>query len=58
MLLDLIPFLEAVVKNNVQDVRTVIKSYDGQDIPTAYRCVHHEVAKALMDVNVSVLLPY
>ncbi|KAK9832921.1 hypothetical protein WJX74_001815 [Apatococcus lobatus] len=37
VLLDLIPFLEAVVKNNVQDVRSVIKSYEGQDIPTAYR---------------------
>lgn len=37
VLLDLIPFLEAVVKNNVSDVRSVIKSYEGQDIPTAYR---------------------
>ncbi len=36
-LLDLIPFLEAVMKNNVADVRSVIKSYEGQDIPTAYR---------------------
>lgn len=37
VLLDLIPFLEAVVKNNVTDVRSVIKSYEGKDIPTAYR---------------------
>ena len=28
-LLDLLPFLEAVVRTNVPDVRAVIKSYEG-----------------------------
>ncbi|KAI7839905.1 hypothetical protein COHA_006385 [Chlorella ohadii] len=37
MLLDLMPFLEAIVRTHVPDVRDVVKSYDGQDIPTAYR---------------------
>lgn len=47
VLLDLIPFLEAVVKNNVQDVRSVIKSYEGQDIATAYRQAFRDVAHLL-----------
>lgn len=37
MLLDLLPFLEAVVRTHVPDVRDVVTSYDGQDIPTAFR---------------------
>lgn len=36
-LLDLMPFLEAVVRTNVTDVRDVVKSYDGADIPTAFK---------------------
>lgn len=36
-LLDLLPFLEAVVRTHVPDVRAVVKSYEGQDIPTAYK---------------------
>lgn len=36
-LLDLLPFLEAIVRTNVPDVRSVVKSYDGQDIPRAFR---------------------
>lgn len=36
-LLDLLPFLEAIVRTNVPDVRDVVRSYDGQDIPTAFR---------------------
>ena len=36
-LLDLLPFLEAIVRTNVSDVRDVVKSYDGTDIPTAFR---------------------
>lgn len=36
-LLDLMPFLEAVVRTQVPDVRDVVKSYDGTDIPTAFR---------------------
>ncbi|KAK9823312.1 hypothetical protein WJX72_001853 [[Myrmecia] bisecta] len=36
-LLDLIPFLEAVYRTNVPDVRAVVRSYEGQDIPTAFR---------------------
>ena len=36
-LLDLLPFLEAIFKNNVVDVRDVVKSYEGEDIPTAFR---------------------
>lgn len=37
MLLDLLPFLEAVVRTHVPDVRDVVRSYDGQDIPAAFR---------------------
>jgi import inner membrane translocase subunit TIM50 len=36
-LLDLLPFLEAIVRTNVPDLRDVVKSYEGQDIPTAFR---------------------
>lgn len=36
-LLDLLPFLEAVVRTNVRDVRDVVKSYEGQHIPTAFK---------------------
>lgn len=36
-LLDLIPFLEAVCSARQMDVRDVINSYEGQDIPTAFR---------------------
>lgn len=36
-LLDLLPFLEAVVRTNVPDVRDVVRSYEGQNIPTAFR---------------------
>ena len=36
-LLDLLPFLEAVVKTSVPDVRDVVRSYEGQDVPTAFR---------------------
>lgn len=36
-LLDLLPFLEAVVRTGVPDVRSVIRSYEGQDIPTSFR---------------------
>lgn len=35
-LLDLIPFLEAVQQARVPDVRPVIQSYAGEDIPTAF----------------------
>ena len=37
-LLDLLPFLEAVVRTAVPDVRAVVRSYEGEDIPTAFRC--------------------
>jgi import inner membrane translocase subunit TIM50 len=37
MLLDLIPFLEAIVRTSVPDVRAVVKSYEGEDIPAAFR---------------------
>lgn len=36
-LVDLIPFLEMVVRAGVPDVRDVVRSYKGQDIPTAFR---------------------
>lgn len=36
-LLDLIPFLEAVCSARHVDVREVVRSYEGQDIPTAFR---------------------
>lgn len=36
-LLDLIPFLEAIYKTNVRDVREVVAAYQGQDIPSAFR---------------------
>jgi import inner membrane translocase subunit TIM50 len=37
VLLDLIPFLEAIFRTNVPDVRTVVKAYEGEDIPSAFR---------------------
>lgn len=37
-LLDLLPFLEAVVRTNVPDVRKVVASYDGEaDVTAAFR---------------------
>jgi import inner membrane translocase subunit TIM50 len=36
-LIDLLPFLEAIVRTSVTDVRDVVRSYDGQYIPTAFR---------------------
>lgn len=36
-LLDLLPFLEAVVSTQVPDVRKVVASYEGQDIATAFK---------------------
>lgn len=36
-LLDMLPFLEAIVRTNVPDVRSVVKSYEGQHIPTAFK---------------------
>ena len=36
-LLDLMPFLELVFRTNVPDVREVVRSYEGQDIPAAFR---------------------
>lgn len=44
-LLDLLPFLEAIWTTNVADVREVVRSYQGQDITSAFRCLvfccHH-----------------
>lgn len=36
-LLDLMPFLEAIYRANVPDVRNVVQSYEGQNIPVAFR---------------------
>lgn len=36
-LLDLMPFLEAIYRANVPDIRRVVQSYEGQDIPVAFR---------------------
>ncbi|CAL5218977.1 g732 [Coccomyxa viridis] len=36
-LLDLIPLLEQVFRTNVPDVRAVVRSFEGQDIPSAFR---------------------
>ena len=36
-LLDLLPFLEAIYSTHRGDVRTVLKTYEGQDIPSAFR---------------------
>jgi len=35
--LDLIPLLEQIFRTNVQDVRAVVRSFEGQDIPSAFR---------------------
>lgn len=38
VLLDMMPFLEAIVRSNVPDVRSVVKSYEGEeDIPKAFK---------------------
>ncbi|KAG7670085.1 hypothetical protein Ndes2526B_g06470 [Nannochloris sp. 'desiccata'] len=54
-LLDLLPFLEAIVRTNVPDLRDVVKSYEGQDIPTAFRERMSRVqqAKAKREQNTS-----
>lgn len=36
-LLDLMPFLEAIYRANVPDIRDVVEFYEGKDIPTAFR---------------------
>ena len=36
-LLDLLPLLEQIFRTNVPDVRAVVKSFEGQDIPSAFR---------------------
>ena len=36
-LLDLIPLLEQVFRTNVPDVRAMVRSFEGQDISSAYR---------------------
>ena len=36
-LLDLIPLLEQIFRTNVPDVRAVVHSFEGQDIPSAFR---------------------
>eukprot|EP00891_Asterochloris_glomerata_P004037 jgi/Astpho2/4037/e_gw1.00063.287.1_t len=36
-LLDLLPFLEAIYSTHRGDVRAVLKTYEGQDIPSAFR---------------------
>lgn len=33
----MMPFLEQVVRANVPDVRAVVRSYEGQDIPSTFR---------------------
>ncbi|CAI5486268.1 unnamed protein product, partial [Closterium sp. Naga37s-1] len=36
-LLDLLPFLECVARQRPADIRVVLQSYEGQDIPTAFK---------------------
>ena len=36
-LLDLLPFLDALSSARVQDIREVVRSYQGLDIPTAFK---------------------
>jgi import inner membrane translocase subunit TIM50 len=36
-LLDLLPLLEQIFRTNVADVRAVVRSFEGQDIPSAFR---------------------
>ena len=38
VLLDLLPFLEALQATSVSDVRQVVRSYAGQDIPSTFKC--------------------
>lgn len=45
-LLDLMPFLEAVYKANVPDIRKVVESYEGEDIPVAFR--YKQIAQAYL----------
>ena len=45
-LLDLLPFLEAVVRTQVPDVRAVVQSYEGEDVPTAFRQRMEKVQEA------------
>jgi len=45
VLLDLIPFIELIVKTNVSDVRDVMRSYAGTDVPTTFRKRMEELAE-------------
>ena len=36
-LLDLLPFLDALSSTRVQDIRDVVRSYQGLDIPSAFK---------------------
>lgn len=37
VLLDLMPFLESICRTNVPDVRQVVRSYRGLDVPTEFK---------------------
>lgn len=37
VLLDLMPFLESICRSNITDVRQVVRSYKGLDVPTEFK---------------------
>ena len=46
-LLDLMPFLEMIVRSQLPDVREVVESYAGTDIPSEFRARTNEMKKNL-----------
>mmetsp|Transcript_46086 Transcript_46086/g.108137 ORF Transcript_46086/g.108137 Transcript_46086/m.108137 type:complete len:396 (-) Transcript_46086:218-1405(-) len=51
-LLNLVPFLEAIVKEDIQDVREVLKHFQGTKVPDKFRELkHHAVEKRRAGVS-------
>ncbi|KAL3680596.1 hypothetical protein R1sor_023552 [Riccia sorocarpa] len=48
-LLDHIPFLEYVARNRPADIRAVLASYQGHDIPSEFRLRHKEYQKRMQE---------
>ncbi|BBN14262.1 mitochondrial import inner membrane translocase subunit TIM50 [Marchantia polymorpha subsp. ruderalis] len=48
-LLDLLPFLEYVARNRPTDIRAVLASYQGHDIPSEFRLRHKEYQRRMQE---------
>ncbi|CAM6096666.1 unnamed protein product [Calypogeia fissa] len=48
-LLDLLPFLEYVARNRPADIRTVLASYQGQDVASEFKIRHQEYQRRMQE---------